>query len=151
MDENAEMAAAAAPRLLPDRPPVITLVGVVLYIWAAMAAIEAIALFLNRNDDVWNTVYGDSDDVMILALSSAVLALLLFAVASSLMSGAGWARIAVAIVVGLRLAALTWFMLSHVGNGAFTWSTVISLALGLFVLWALYGKDESNVYFEGYV
>ena len=141
---------AAAPPLQPARPPVITLVGVVLYIWAALAAIEAIAAFLNRNDDEWLAVYGDSDDITILALTSAVIALLLFAVASSLLSGAGLARMAVAVVVGLRLAALVWFMLSHRGGGAFTWSTIISLALGLFVLWALYGKDESNVYFEGY-
>jgi O-antigen/teichoic acid export membrane protein len=66
------------------------------------------------------------------------------------MSGVKWARIAVAIVVGLRVAVLTWYMLTHLGAGAFTWSTVISMAIGLFVLWALYGKDESVAYYDGY-
>ncbi len=148
MDENAEMAAAAP--VQPTRPAVITLVGIVLYIWAAMAAIEAVALFLNRDNDVWKATYGTTDEITIVAMASAVLALLLFAVASGILSGTRWARIAVAIVVGLRLAALSWFMLSHLGGGAFTWSTVLSLALGLFVLWALYGKDESVTYFDGY-
>lgn len=148
MDENAEMAAVAP--VQPTRPAVITLVGIVLYIWAAMAALEAVALFLNRDNDVWKASYGTTDEITIVAVASAVLALLLFAVASGILSGTGWARIAVAIVVGLRLASLSWFMLSHLGGGAFTWSTVLSLALGLFVLWALYGKDESVTYFEGY-
>lgn len=148
MDENADMAAAAP--MQPTRPAVITLVGIVLYIWAAMAALEAVALFLNRDNDVWKASYGTTDEITIVAVASAVLALLLFAVASGILSGTGWARIAVAIVVGLRLAALSWFMLSHLGGGAFTWSTVLSLALGLFVLWALYGKDESVTYFDGY-
>ncbi len=149
MEENAEM--AAAPPVRPSRPPVITLVGIVLYIWAAIAAIEAVAMFLNRDNDVWKEAYGTTDEITIVAVASAVLAMLLFAVASGILSGAGWARIAVAVVVGLRLAALTWFMLSHVGGGAFTWSTMLSLALGLFVLWALYGKDESVTFFEGYL
>lgn len=148
MDENAEMAAVAP--VQPTRPAVITLVGIVLYIWAAMAALEAVALFLNRDNDVWKASYGTTDEITIVAVASAVLALLLFAVASGILSGTGWARIAVAIVVGLRLASLSWFMLSHLGGGAFTWSTVLSLALGLFVLWALYGKDESVTYFDGY-
>lgn len=139
----------AAP-VRPIRPSVVTLIGVVLYIWAALAAIEAVALFLNRNADEWLAVYGDSDEILVLALVEAILALLLFAVASGVMSGAGWARIAVAIVVGLRLSALTWYMLTHLGRGAFTWSTIISLALALFVLWAFYGKEESVQFYEGY-
>lgn len=150
MDDQAAEA-AMAPVVRPPRPAVITLVGIVLYIWAALAALEAIAMFLNRDNDVWKASYGTTDEMTIVAVASAVLAMLLFAVASGLLSGAGWARIAIAIVVGLRLAALVWFMLGHVGGGAFTWSTLMSLALGLFVLWVLYGKDESNTYFEGYL
>jgi hypothetical protein len=133
-----------------ERPAVLTLVGIVLYIWAALAAAEAIALFFNRNDDAWLAVYGDSDAVLVLALTSAVIAVLMFAVGSGIMAGAGWARIAVAIVVGLRLVTLFWYMLTHLGDNAFTWGTLISLGLGLFVLWALYGKDEAVAYFDGF-
>jgi hypothetical protein len=36
------------------------------------------------------------------------------------------------------------------GSGIFTWNLIIAVAFGLFVLWALYGKDESNVFYEGH-
>ena len=114
----------------PSRPGVVTLVGVVITLWAVLAAIEAIALFFNRDNADWTAVYGEDE---IIALS-----------------GAKWARLVVAIVVALRLPALTWFMLGHLGHGAFTWSTIVSLALGLFVLWALYGNDRSQAFYEGY-
>jgi hypothetical protein len=88
--------------------------------------------------------------LLTLAIIEGALAVLLFAVGSGVMSGVKWARLAVGVVIGLRVAVLSWFMLTHLGNGAFTFSTIIALALGLFVLWALYGKDESEAYYEGY-
>jgi O-antigen/teichoic acid export membrane protein len=130
------------------RPGVVTLVGIVVYLWAALAAIEAIALFFNRNDDAWLLVYG-KDEIVIMALIQAVIAVALFAVGYGVMTGAKWARLALAIIVGLRLAALTWFMLITLGNGAFTWSALIGVAIGVFVLWALYGDDKSIAYYEG--
>ncbi len=136
-------------KMAPSRPAVVTLVGVVIYLWAAFAAIEAIALFLNRDNAEWTARYG-VDEIVILAIAQTILAIALFAVASGIMSGVKWARVAVALVVAIRLAALTWFMLGHLGHGAFTWSTLVSLALGLFVLWALYAKDESDRFYAGY-
>jgi hypothetical protein len=133
------------------RPGVVTLVGIVVYINAALAAITAVAVFLNRNNGEWQSIYKASEnELLTLAIVEGLVAILLFAVGSGVMSGVKWARIAVAIVVGLRVAVLTWYMLTHLGAGAFTWSTVISMAIGLFVLWALYGKDESVAYYDGY-
>lgn len=133
------------------RPGVVTLVGIVVYINAAIAAVTAIATFLNRNDSAWQSAYGQTDsELLATAVIEGLFAILLFAVASGVMSGVKWARIAVAIVVGLRVAALTWYMLTHLGNGAFTWNTLVAMSIGLFVLWALYGKDESVTYYEGY-
>jgi hypothetical protein len=133
------------------RPGVVTLVGIVVYINAALAAITAVAVFLNRDNGEWQSIYKASEnELLTLAIVEGLVAILLFAVGSGVMSGVKWARIAVAIVVGLRVAVLTWYMLTHLGAGAFTWSTVISMAIGLFVLWALYGKDESVAYYDGY-
>ena len=137
--------------MAPSRPGVVTLVGIVVYINAAIAAVNAVGTFLNRNDAAWQSAYNASEsELLTLAIIEGALAVLLFAVGSGVMAGVKWARLAVGVVVGLRLAALSWFMLTHLGNGAFTFSTVIALALGLFVLWALYGKDESEAYYEGY-
>ena len=135
----------------PRRPGVVTLVGIVVYINAVIAAVNAVGVFLNRDNTVWQATYNATEtELLWLAIIEGVLAVLLFAVGSGVMSGAKWARLAVGIVVGLRLAVLTWFMLTHLGAGAFTWGTVVALGLGLFVLWALYGKDESQAYYEGY-
>jgi hypothetical protein len=126
-------------------------VGIVVYINAGIAAVTALATFINRNDANWQSVYGQtSDELMITAIVEGVFAVLLFLVGSGVLSGAKWARLAVAVVVGLRLAALTWYMLAHLGAGAFTFTTLTSLGIALFVLWALYGKDESIQYYEGY-
>lgn len=141
-DEGMAAGAASA------RPGVVTVVGIVVYLWAALSAIEAIALFLNRNDDIWTAVYGENE-ILVLALIQALIAIALFAVGFGIMNGAKWARLAVAIVVGLRLAALTWFMLGHLGRGAFTWTTALSVGLAVFVLWALYGNDRSETFYEG--
>lgn len=148
MEERQEAVAAA---MAPPRPGVVTLVGIVVYINAAIASVTAVATFLNRDAAAWQATYNATENELLwLAIIEGVLAVLLFAVASGVMSGAKWARLAVGIVVGVRLAVLTWFMLTHLGAGAFTWGTVVSLAIGLFVLWALYGKDESAAYYEGY-
>ena len=137
--------------MAPSRPGVVTLVGIVVYINAVLAAVTAVAVFLNRTNTDWQGTYGASEtELLWLAIIEGVLAILLFAVGSGVMSGAKWARLAVGVVVGLRLAVLTWYMLTHLGAGAFTWGTMVALALGLFVLWALYGKDESASFYEGY-
>ena len=142
---------AAAVAMAPSRPSVVTLVGIVVFINAVIAAVNSIGIFLNRDDAAWHAAYNATEsELLTLAVIEGVLALLLFAVGSAVMSGQKWGRLAVGIVVGLRVAALSWFMLTHLGNGAFTWATVIALGLGLFVLWALYGKDESIAYYEGY-
>jgi hypothetical protein len=146
MTEGAERMSTA---MAPKRPGVVTLVGILVLINAALAAIGAIATFFNRDDGRWQEIYGaTSDELMIAAIVEAVLAVLLVLVGTGVLSGAKWARLAAAIVVGLRIIGLSWYMVSHLGEGAFAWNTMISLGIGLFVLWALYGNDESQRYYE---
>ena len=102
MDDQAAPAPAPA---MASRPAVITLIGIVIYIWAALAAVEAIAFFLNRDDANWQARYGTSDEILTAAIVQAIVAVLLFAVASSLMSGQKWSRLLIAIVVGIRLVS----------------------------------------------
>lgn len=137
--------------MAPRRPGVVTLVGVVIFINAVIAGVTAIAVFFNRDAADWQELYRmSSNELLWLAVIEGVLAILLLLVGLGVMSGAKWARLAVGIVMGLRVAALTWYMLTHLGEGAFTWATVISMAFALFVLWALYGNDRSQAYYEGY-
>lgn len=137
--------------MAPSRPGVVTLVGIVVFINAVLAAVAAVAVFFNRDASDWQAAYRMTEtELLWLAIIEGVLAVLLFLVGAGVMSGAKWARLAVGIVMGLRVAALTWYMLTHLGEGAFTWATVISMAFALFVLWALYGNDRSQAYYEGY-
>ena len=132
------------------RPGVVTFVGVVLYIKAAIAAVVAIALFFNRDNADFMSVTGrDSDWLTGTAVGEIIMAVLLFLVAAAIMSGAKWARLAVAIVLGIRMAVAVYWMIVHFGGGL-QWNALLTVGIGIFVLWALYGNDASERYFEGY-
>ena len=75
------------------------------------------------------------------------MAVILFFVASGLMRGSRGYRTLVAIVEGFRMASALFIMLFHHG-GAFVDSGIVTLLVGTFVLWALYGHDASDEYFE---
>jgi hypothetical protein len=133
------------------RPGVLTFVGIVLYIKAALAAVVALALLIERNNDELLSVMGQTSDTIAYAVIGEVLAaVLLFIVASAIMNGLKWARLAVAIVLGLRLAFATYWMIVHIGGGL-QWHAILSAGFAIFVLWALYGNKESEAYFEGHL
>lgn len=132
------------------RPGVVTFVGVVLYIKAVIAAVIGIAVLFERNTAEFQATAGQSsDELLTTAIVELIVAALLFLVAWAIMSGAKWARLAVAIVFGIRIAVATWWMITHLGGG-FQWNAIITVGVGIFVLWALYGNDASERYFEGY-
>lgn len=132
------------------RPGVVTFIGVVLYIKATIALVIGIALLVEKNSSALLEATGkDGDYILGTAIGEFVLAALLFLVASAIMSGAKWARLATAIVIGLRIAAASWWMITHVG-GPLQWNALMSVGIGIFVLWAMYGNDKSEAYFEGH-
>ncbi len=131
------------------RPGVVTFVGVVLYIKAILAAVVALALVIERNNDELLSVMGQtSDTILYAAIGEVIAAILLFLVASAIMSGAKWARLAVAIVLALRLGFATYWMIAHIGGGL-QWNAILSAGIAIFILWALYGNKDSEKYFEG--
>ena len=132
------------------RPGVVTFVGVVLYIKAALAAVTALVLIIERNNSEFQSVAGRESDFLVgTAVGEIILAVLLFLVAWALMSGAKWSRLAVAIVVGIRMALAVYWMIAHFGGGL-QWNALLVVGIGIFVLWALYGNEKSEEYFEGY-
>lgn len=129
------------------RPGVITLIGIILYIQAAVAAIIAVMAFINRDDAHWQSSTGQNADALLgTAIGEAILAVILFAVASNLMSGSRGARTLVGVVMGIRIAFAAWTMLAHHGGGVFGVAG-FTILIALFVLWALYGNDKSEAYF----
>jgi hypothetical protein len=130
-----------------ERPGVVTFVGVLVLMKSGIALVTAAALFMSRDSDQAAGA-GSSDSDLITAVVTEVLAaLLLYFVAWYLLKGRKGARLLVAIAVGLQLASTVFVMLQH-GTGGYLSTGLISAAFSLFILWALYGDDRSNEYFN---
>lgn len=131
------------------RPGVVTFIGIILYIQALVAAAFGIVAFLERNNTDWQAVTGQSDsDLIVFAIVELIFAVVLFLVASGVMSGAKWARMLVAIVAAFRVFALAWWMIAHHAGGIHT-AAIVQVLIYVFVLWALYGHKDSDAFYEG--
>lgn len=131
------------------RPGVVTFVGVLLLIGAALNAVVGLALIVERNVGELQDIYGtDGDGLLTTGITELIVAALLLLVGLAIFSGSNWSRIAVAIVLVIRVAVLGWWLITHLGGGL-QWNAIINVGLALFILWALYGNKESQEYFEG--
>jgi len=131
------------------RPGVVTFIGIILYIQAAVAAAFGIVAFIERDNLQWQIVTGQSDsDLIVFAIVELIFAFALLIVASGVMSGAKWSRMLVGIIAGFRIVAISWWMISHHAGGIHS-AAIIQILIYVFVLWALYGNKESNDYYEG--
>ena len=133
------------------RPSVVTFIGVILYVQAFLAAIATISLLIWR-DDVVDFLEREGSPMTGGLLSGtiigeAVTAVLAFVVATGLMRGRNGIRLFVAIVQFLSMSLAVYMLVAyHVGGYVFR--AVFSLFIGVFVLWALYGKEESDDFFS---
>ena len=133
------------------RPGVVTFVGVVIYIQALVAAAFALVMFIERNNGKFQLVTGQSDsDIIVHAIVEGLVAIALFAVGMGIMSGSKGFRLFVAIVMGFRIVVSAYWMLTHHAGG-YDSAAIVTILIGIFVLWALYGHKESDAYFEGHL
>jgi hypothetical protein len=133
------------------RPGVVSFIGIILYIQAFMAAVAAISLLIWR-DDVLDFLEQQGSPLTGAALNGTVIgeaiaAVLLFVVGSGIMRGSNGFRLFVAIVEGLAMALAVYTLVAH-HVGGYVYRSTFTLFVGVFVLWALYGNEESDRYFE---
>ncbi|MGI9667157.1 MAG: hypothetical protein ACR2N2_08660 [Acidimicrobiia bacterium] len=128
-------------------PGIVIFVAVLLFIKATVAAVASITAFLARGTEEAAQLGLTDDNLMATGIGQAIVALFVIGVAMYLLSGAAGARLIVAIVVGISIAANVWFMLTH-HTGGYLSQGLISVALGLFVLWGLYGSESGSTYFD---
>lgn len=132
------------------RPGTVTLIGVVLYFQAAMAAVVGIVMiaFKTRLEGVAvnNNVTLSSESILATGIVEIALALVLLFVASGIMRGSKGYRTFVAIIEIVRAGTALFFMLFH-HEGAYIESGFLTILVSLFVLWALY-HERSEEWFE---
>ena len=133
------------------RPGVVSFIGIILYIQGFLAAIAAVALLIWRNDilDFLEQEGSPLSDGALTGtiIGEAIAAVLLILVANGIMRGSSGMRLLVAIVQCFSMGTAIYVLVAH-HTGGLVYRAVFSLFIGVFVLWALYGHDESDRYFE---
>ena len=134
-----------------QRPGVVTFIAVIMYVQAALAAIAGVALIIWRNDVLdWLEQEGaplSNGGLTGTIIAEFIAAALLFLAAAGLMRGSsGWRRV-IAIVQGIAMALAVYTLIAH-HVGGYVYRSVFTLFVGVFVLWALYGNDQSDRYFD---
>ncbi|MGI9623313.1 MAG: hypothetical protein ACR2PK_10790 [Acidimicrobiales bacterium] len=134
-----------------SRPGVVTFIGVILYIQAFLAAVAGLALIIWRND-ILDWLEEEGAPLTDGALTGSIVgefiaALLLFLAAAGLMRGSSGWRLVIAIVQGLVMGLAVYTLIAH-HVGGYVYRSVFTLFVGVFVLWALYGNDESERFFD---
>jgi hypothetical protein len=125
----------------------VTFIGVVLYIQAFLSLVAGVAMVIYRDDSgVLEKVGSTSDEILGYGIAEIIAGAILLLVAASLMKGANWARWLVVIGVALRMGLALWAMYHHHG-GAYLYQGLITIAIGVFVLWALFGNERAEEYF----
>ena len=133
------------------RPGVVTFIAVIMYVQAALAAIAGISLLIWR-DDVLDWLEQEGAPLTDGALTGTIIgefvaaALLLLAAAGLMRGSSGW-RLVIAIVQSLAMALAVYTLIAH-HVGGLVYRSVFTLFIGVFVLWALYGNDQSDRFFE---
>jgi uncharacterized membrane protein len=81
------------------------------------------------------------------AVGAGIAALFLFIVGSGILRGSrGW-RLFVVLVQAANMGYVLYMMITH-PHSAFVTSGLVTLLIGVFVIWALYGHKESSEFFE---
>lgn len=130
------------------RPGLVTFIGVIIYIQAAMAAVAAVVTIAFSADSRVQSHLGLTTAGLVwTGIWEALMAVLLFLVAGGIMRGSRGFRLFVAVVMGLRMASAVALMLIY-HTGGYLYNGIITVLISVFVLWALYGYQPSDDYFR---
>ena len=133
------------------RPGVVTFIAVIMYIQAALALIAGVSLIIWRNDVLdWLEQEGaplSNGGLTGTIIAEFIAAALLLIAAAGLMRGSSGWRLVIAVVQGIAMALAVYTLIAH-HVGGYVYRSVFTLFVGVFVLWALYGNDQSERFFD---
>ena len=131
----------------------VTFISVIMFIQAALAVVAAVALVVWWND-LAEFLEGQQAPATDGALAGSVIsemitaALLFFGAYGLLRGSRGW-RLFIAIIEGIAMSAAVYTLIAH-HVGGYVYRAVFTLFIGAFVLWALYGNEQSQRYFDAH-
>lgn len=129
------------------RPGVVTFIGVIMFIQATLTVVSGIVLMaLSGEQRILDETSLDRAGLITAGIVSLVIGGIIFLVALSLLRGGKGARILVTIVQVIAVASAAWTMFTH-HTGAFLFQGLITTAIAIFVIWALY-NERSEEYFD---
>jgi hypothetical protein len=129
------------------RPGVVTFIAVIVLIQAVIAAAVAITTFVLAGSERVQAETGLSLGGLVgTGIVEALVAVLLLIVGAGLLAGARGARLFVALVEGIRMVTAVVLIIVHL-SGGYLFNGLITVIIGLFVLWALYVYQPSEDYF----
>jgi hypothetical protein len=131
------------------RPGVVTFIGVIVVIQGFLAAVAGIVvLAFNSSDRIQDVTNQTSSALVGAGVAELIIAALYLLVGFGVLGGNRGARFLVVLVQGIGMALATWLLLTH-HTGGYTTRSLITLAIGAFVIWALYGHEQSDEWFTG--
>jgi hypothetical protein len=130
-----------------DRPGVITLLGWLLIIGAAFGAVAGVVLIAFRNSEgVLESTATTTSELLVAGVLALVVALIQGLIGLGILAGSRISRGIVAFVQVIHVAAAAYVMFAH-HEGAFLYQGLITVAVALFVLWALF-NERSDAYYK---
>jgi hypothetical protein len=129
------------------RPGVISLIGWLLIIGAAFGAVSGIVTIAFRNTaSVLESTGATSSELLIAGGLALTIAAIQGLIGLGILSGSRISRGIVAFIQVIHVAAVAFLMFSH-HTGGFLYQGIITVAVALFVLWALF-NDKADEYYN---
>jgi hypothetical protein len=129
-----------------QRPGVITFIGVIMLIQAALNLVAGIVMIaLNSQQRIIDETNLTSGELVTSGIISLVVGAMVGLVTLALLAGSRVARGLVAAVQVLLVISATWHMFFN-HTGAWLFSGLLQVAIAVFVLWALYNEKADAYY-----
>lgn len=130
-----------------QRPGVVTFVAILLWLQAISALVAGtIAVVFRNTEAVQDAVNQTANDLLAFGVIELAIGSLIALVALALQRGSRGARNLVGVVQAIRVGVATWAIATH-HTGGFMATSLVTIALAMFILWALYGNERSDAYF----
>jgi hypothetical protein len=129
------------------RPGVITLIGFLLLVGAAFGGVAGVVTIAFRSvDSVLESTGATSSELLIAGVLMLIVAGVQALIGVGVLAGSRVARGIIAFVQVLHVMVASWLMFTH-HTGAFLYQGLVTVAVALFVLWALF-NDRADEYYS---